>query len=333
MKAAQINQYTKTINVQVNNIKQPTPAPQEVLLKVKYAAVNPLDLMNINGSVKLIQNYHMPLTLGNEVSGEVAAVGAQVTDFKVGAKVYARLPVAKIGGFAEYVTVDQRAIWWTPKNLTLKQAVAVPLTGLTAYQGLTEALQAQPGQTVFISGGSGSFGQMAVPLAKQMGLKVIVSGNAAAQQRITALGADQYLDYRKENYWTVLSSVDAVIDTRGMNEIKREMSILKPGGRLLSLIAGPNKQFAVANDLPFWKTILFGLAGHKLDKLARQHDSLYRFIFVRADGQQLQKVTQIVEANNIVPAIDKRVFDINHINEALQLVAHGKTTGKVVVAF
>lgn len=220
MKVAQINKYSKSLNVQVNDIPKPQPAPDEVLIKVKYAAVNPVDLMNINGSVRLIQNYRMPLTLGNEISGVIEETGSQVTSFKVGDEVYSRLPLDKIGGFAEYVTVDQDAIWYIPQNLSLKQAAAVPLTGLTAYQGLTEELEAQPNKTVFIPGGSGSFGQMAVPLAKQMGLKAIVSGNSDARERIVALGADQYLDYKKEDYWTVLSDIDYIIDTRGAKEIK-----------------------------------------------------------------------------------------------------------------
>lgn len=321
------------LNVQVNVVAQPQPAADEVLIKVKYAAVNPLDLMNIDGSVKLIQNYQMPLTLGNEISGVVVATGNQATKFKVGDEVYSRLPLSKIGGFAEYATVSQDAIWYTPNNLTLKQAVAVPLTGLTAYQGLTEELEVQPGKTIFIPGASGSFGQMAVPIAKQMGLKVIASGNSRAKERITALGADQYLDYKEEDYWTVLSDIDYIIDTRGAKEIEREVSVLKQGGGILSLIAGPNKQFAVARQLPFWKTILFGLAGRKWDRIARQHGGFYRFIFVRSDGEQLQHITKIVEENQIMPAIDDRVFDLDYINDALDLVAHGKTQGKVVIGF
>ncbi|MCX2454637.1 NADP-dependent oxidoreductase [Lacticaseibacillus nasuensis] len=332
MKAAQIQKYTQALDVQINEIPKPEPTANEVLIQVKYAAVNPLDLMNIDGSVKLIQSYSMPLTLGNEVSGEVAAVGAQVSRFHIGDQVYSRLPLNMIGGFAEYVAVDQAAIWFIPQHLSLKQAAAVPLTGLTAYQGLTEELQIKPGQTLFIPGGSGSFGQMAVPLAKQMGVNVIVSGNALAKARIMALGATRYLDYRKEDYWTVLEPVDAIIDTRGAKELPLEMRVLKPGGRLLSLIAGPNKQFAVARNLPFWKTLLFGLAGYRFDRLARQHHRVYRFIFVRADGRQLQQITSIVETNHIVPAIDARVIDLDHINDALQLVAHGRLTGKVVVA-
>lgn len=253
MKAVQINKYSKEISVQVNDLKKPIPLPDEVLIKVKYAAVNPLDIMTIHGSVKLIQDYKMPLTLGNEISGEIVEIGKNVTNFKNGDKVYSRLPLNKIGGFAEYAAVSQDAIWYTPKNLTLKQAVAVPLTGLTAFQGLTEELEVQSGKTLFIPGGSGSFGQIAVPVAKAMGLKVIVSGNSTAREHILELGADQYIDYRETDYWDVLKNIDYVIDTRGAKELEREISIMQPGGRILSLIAGPNKQFAISRNLPFWK--------------------------------------------------------------------------------
>lgn len=237
MKAAQITKYSKDLNVTVKEIATPNPQADEVLIKVSYAAVNPLDLMNIHGSVKLIQDYSMPLTLGNEVVGEITAIGSNVTPFKPGDLVYTRLPLAKIGGFAEYVVVDANAIWYTPTNLSAKEAVAVPLTGLTAYQGLTEELAVEAGQTIFIPGGSGSFGQLAVPIAKSLGLTVIVSGNAAAREHILELGADQYLDYRTTDYWQVLNDVDYVIDTRGAQDIERELSIMKPGGRLLSLVA------------------------------------------------------------------------------------------------
>ncbi|MBO0451816.1 NADP-dependent oxidoreductase [Candidatus Enterococcus murrayae] len=333
MKAAQIQKYSKDINVQVVDIPVPKIGETEVLIKVKTAAVNPLELLNITGSVKLIQDYEKPFTLGNELTGVIEEVGSRVVNFKKGDKVYSRLPIAKIGAFAEYAAVDQSAIWFLPQNLDYVTGAGVPLTGLTAYQGLTEVLQAKPGQSVFIPGGSGSFGQMAVPIAKALGLQVIVSGNAAAKDRILQAGADQYLDYKKENYWEVLDNVDFVIDTLGVNEIDHELSILKPNGKLLSLIAGPNKQFAIEQKLPKWKQWLFGAAGSKLDKKAEKQQAEYRFIFVRSDGEQLRKVTEIVEKNNIVPAIDSHDFTIEQINEAILYVKNGHPNGKVVIKF
>lgn len=333
MKAAQIQKYSKNIEAQIVDIPIPSIKDNEVLVKVKVAAINTLEILTITGSVKLIQDYAMPLVLGNELTGIVEKVGNHVHGFKVGDPIYTRLPIEKIGAFAEYVAVDAKSIWHLPKNLDFVTGAGAPLTGLTAYQGLIEELEAKKGQTVFIPGGSGSFGQMAVPIAKAMGLKVIVSGSPSAKERTLNAGADQYIDYTKENYWEILDEVDFVIDTLGADEFERELSIIKPGGRLLSLRTAPNKQFAIDKGFPKWKQIIFGLVGSKFDKKAKKKGVQYRFIFVRADGNQLKKITKIIEENNIVPAIDPTNFTIDEINDALKLVAKGHTKGKVVTKF
>ena len=184
-----------------------------MLTQVKAAAVNPLELLILTGSVKLIHNYTMPLTLGNECSGIIERVGSKVTDFQKGDRVYTRLPLQKIGAFAEYVAVDQKAIAKMPEGYDFNTAAAIPLTGLTAYQAIVEELEAKPGETLLIPGGSGSFGQMAVPIAKTLGLRVIVTGNARAKEQFLSMGVDRYLDYKQENYWEQLSEIDHVIDT------------------------------------------------------------------------------------------------------------------------
>lgn len=333
MKAIQISNYSKSIETTLCDRPIPEIGSSEVLLKVKAAAVNPLDVLILTGSVRLIQDYSMPLILGNECSGIVEKVGRSVTEFKAGDAVYARLPMEKIGALAEYVAVDCTAIAFMPKNYDFVTAAAIPLTGLTACQGMTEELETKPGTTVFISGGSGSFGQMAVPIARALGLHVIVSGNERARESIMNAGADQYLDYRKENYWESLSNIDNVIDTLGSAEFAHELSILKQGGRLLSLKTGPNREFAVRHQFPFWKRQLFSIVGAKYDKMAAQEGKSYRFMFVRSSGKQLQKITKIVEEHHIVPKIDSRQFTLKQANEALKLVAHGHTDGKVIFQF
>lgn len=333
MKAAQIQKYSKNIEAKIVDLPMPIIKENEILVKVKVAAINPLDILNLTGSVKLMHAYDMPLTLGNELTGIIEKVGNNVESFKVGDSILTRLPIEKIGAFAEYVAIDAKAVSHLPKNLDFVTGAGVPLTGLTAYQGLIEELEAEKGQTVFIPGGSGSFGQMAVPIAKAMGLKVFVSGSPSAKERTLKAGADKYIDYTKENYWDVLDKVDFVIDTLGAEEFESELSIIKPGGRLLSLRTAPNKQFAIDRGLPKWKQIIFGLAGSKFDKKAKKKGVQYRFIFVRADGKQLEKITKIIEQNNIVPAIDPTNFTINEINAALKLVAKGHTKGKVVIKF
>lgn len=295
MKAVQINGYSKRIHTLLRDMPRPQISDSEVLIEVKAAAVNPLEILILTGSVKLIQDYTMPLTLGNECSGIVAEVGSKVTGFQKGDRVYTRLPLHKIGAFAEYIAADQNAIAKMPKGYDFNTAAAIPLTGLTAYQAITEELEARPGETLLIPGGSGSFGQMAVPIAKAMGLHVIVTGNARAKEQFLSMGVDRYLDYKQENYWEQLSGVDHVIDTLGAAEFEHELAVLKKGGRLVSLRTGPNKAFALKNHFFGFKKLLFTLAGSKYDKAAEKQGKEYRFLFVRANGAQLQKITEIVE--------------------------------------
>ena len=331
MKAVQIRSYSKNINIALNDIAKPNISVSEVLSRVQAAAVNPEDLLILTGSVKLIQDYPMPLTLGNECSGIVEQTGSKVREFQKGDRVYTRLPINKIGAFAEYVAVDQKEIAKMPKGYEFATAAAIPLTGLTAYQAITEELEATPGQTLLIPGGSGSFGQMAVPIAKALGLRVVVTGNARAKEQFLATGVDRYLDYKTENYWEILSDVDHVIDTLGPDEFEHELAVLKKGGRLVSLRTGPNKAFAERKQISGLKKQMFTLAGSKYDKAAKKQGKEYRFVFVRSDGAQLQKITEIVEKQQIKPAIDSRVFSLDQANEALQLVAKGQLNGKVMI--
>ena len=331
MKAVQIDGYSKNINAILRDIPTPSISDSEVLIQVKAAAVNPLELLILTGSIKLIQNYSMPLTLGNECSGIVIQVGSNVKGFQKGDRVYTRLPVNKIGAFAEYVAADQKEIAKMPEGYDFATAAAIPLTGLTAYQAITEELQAKPRDTLLIPGGSGSFGQMAVPIAIALGMHVIVTGNARAKESFLSMGVDQYLDYKTENYWEALPAVDHVIDTLGPAEFKHELSVLKKGGRLVSLRTGPNCAFAVRNHFSGTKKLLFTLAGLKYDKAAQKQGKEYRFLFVRSDGTQLQKITEIVEKHQIKPAVDSRKFSLEQANDAMRLVAKGPTNGKVLI--
>jgi len=333
MKVAQLNKYAKDFQLTVRNVPVPDIKEDEVLIRVKEAAVNPLEKLIGTGSVKLIQDYDLPVTMGNELTGIIEKTGANVTKFKKNDAIYSRLSLNQIGAFAEYIAVPESDIGHLPLNLDFKSGAAAALTGLTAYQGFFEELEAKAGETVFIPGGSGSFGQLAIPIAKSIGLKVIVSGNSGARDRTLQLGADQYISFETQNYWELINDVDYVIDTLGPDEFDRELSIIKSGGRLLSLRTGPNKQFAVDHNFGFAKKQLFSLAGSKFDHKAEKKNVQYRFIFVRSDGSQLRELSKIIEQNNIVPAVDPTVFHIEDINDAMDLVFNGRPKGKVLITF
>lgn len=177
MKAAILTRYDKnSTDLEVREIPTPAPASDEVLVKIHTAAVNPLDNMMMRGEVKLITPYTLPLVMGNEFSGVVEKVGANVTGFEPGDRVYGRMPLSKIGAFAVFAAVDAGALAHVPDYLSLEEAATVPLTALTAMQSF-DLMDAKPGQTVFISGGTGSLGAMAIPVAKSLGLTVATNGN------------------------------------------------------------------------------------------------------------------------------------------------------------
>lgn len=262
MKAAVLTRYGKNEKLIVKDISMPSIAENEVLVQVKVAAVNPLDNMITNGEVKLIVPYKTPLVLGNELSGVVEKVGNNVTRFKKGDRVYGRLPLDKIGAFAEYAAIDQNALALIPEELSFQEAETVPLTALTAVQAL-ELAGAEKGETIFISGGTGSLGAMAIPIAKNMGLYVITNGSVENRNRVKKLGADQFIDYKTEDYAKILSDVDIVLDTLGEKELEKEFSILKTGGRLISLRGLPNGRFSKRAHMSLLKRMLFTVAGRK----------------------------------------------------------------------
>lgn len=168
MKAAILDKYDKKgRDIQIKDIPIPEISNEDVLVKVHTAGVNPLDNMIIMGEVKLIVPYKLPLVMGNEFCGIIEKLGDGVKGFKQGDRVYGRMPLSKIGAFAEYIAVDFRTISLVPDYLSDEEAAAVPLTALTALQSY-ELMGLAKGSTLFISGGTGSVGAMAIPIAKSI---------------------------------------------------------------------------------------------------------------------------------------------------------------------
>lgn len=330
MRAAQVEKYSKNNNsVKLVDIEKPSVGQKDVLIKVLAAGVNPLDNMIPRGEVKMIVPYKLPVIAGNEFVGIVEKVGEKVSKFKVKDRVFARLPLNKIGAFAEYVSVDENALALVPDYLSDVEAAAVPLTALTIMQAL-DLMKAESGKTIFISGGTGSVGAMAIPIAKAKGLTVITNGSEANRDRVIELGASRFIDYKKEDYVNTLSDVDYVLDTLGGNETEKQMKIMKKGGKLVSLRAMPNGSFAKRMNLPKWKQFLLGIAGRKFDKLADKYGVSYDFIFVESNGEQLQEVADLFESLKIKPSIDE-VYPFEQINSALDKVANGHSKGKTVI--
>lgn len=332
MKVAQLTKYNKQ-NPILNIVDIPIPQinDNQVLVKIKTAGVNPLDNMISRGEVKLVTPYKLPLTAGNEMVGIIEKVGNSVSQFRVGDRVFARLPLSHIGAFAEYVAVDVNALAKVPDYLSDVEAAAVPLTALIIIQAL-DLMKIDTGKTIFISGGTGGVGPMAIPIAKAKGLKVITNGALANKERVMDLGVDQFIDYKMDDYTKILKNIDYVLDTLGGSETIKQMNILRKGGHLVSLRAMPNGAFAKRMSFPIWKRILFRLAGLKLDLIANKKGVHYDFIYVKSNGVQLSEVADILSKTRVKPSIDK-VFSFEEVNDALNKVANERSRVKTILVF
>ena len=330
MKAAVLTGYDKNGRMlEIRDVPVPEMKDNDVLVKIRAAGVNPLDNMIIRGEVKMIVPYSFPLVMGNEFVGMVEKVGRNVKKFQPGDRVYGRMELKRIGAFAEYTAVDQGAIARVPEYLSDEEAASVPLTALTAMQALA-LMKPKKGETLFISGGTGSLGAMAIPVAKSYGLTVITNGNGASEERVRRLGADRFIDYKKEDYAKALSNVDYVLDTLGDRELEREFSILKDGGSLISLRGMPNGEFAARTGMPMIKRLLLKVAGRKYDQMAARRNQKYYFIFVHEDGAALERISEIFGQDHLEASVDG-VFALDDVNEALKKVASGGSKGKTIL--
>lgn len=330
MKAAILTGYDKNGRaLEIRDLPMPEMADNDVLVKIRTAGVNPLDNMIVKGEVKMIVPYSFPLVMGNEFVGIVEKTGKKVRKFQPADRVYGRMELKRIGAFAEYAAIDQSAIARVPDYLSDEEAACVPLTALTAMQALA-LMKPKKGESIFISGGTGSLGAMAIPVAKSYGLSVITNGNGASEARVRQLGADRFIDYKKEDYGKVLSNIDYVLDTLGDRELEKEFSILKDGGSLVSLRGMPNGEFAARTGMSIFKRMLLKVAGRKYDQMAAKRRQKYFFIFVHEDGAALDRISEIFGQNHLEASVDG-VYALDDVNDALKKVAAGGSKGKTIL--
>lgn len=330
MKAFIIERYGKQEVGRVADMPEPTLQHDDVLIDIHAAAVNVLDIKIRSGQFKALLPYRMPLILGHDLAGTVIRVGPRVQRFKPGDPVYARPDDLRIGTFAERIAVKESALAHRPANLTMEEAASVPLVALTAWQVLIEVAKLKKGQKVFIQAGSGGVGAIAIQLAKHLGAFVATTTSTDNVAWVKALGADLVVDYKKQDFESVLRDYDLVLNSQGNNELKKSLQILRRGGHLVSISGPPTPEFAVKQGLAWPLRQALRLLSFGVRHKARQLGVTYTFLFMRADGVQLQNITSLIESGAIKPVVD-RVFPLAETAEALSYVATGRTKGKVVV--
>ncbi|MEY2892362.1 MAG: hypothetical protein RJA98_2270, partial [Pseudomonadota bacterium] len=307
MKALTFQRYGKTPGIGFSDLPRPTLKPDELLVQVHAASVNPIDNMIPTGMFKAVVKFELPATLGSDLAGVVVEVGSRVTRFKVGDAVYANIFDQGTGSIAEFAVVPEHAAALKPANLDFVQAASIPMVGLTSWQALKERIQLRAGHKVFIPAGAGGIGTFAIQLAKTLGARVGTTTSTGNVGLVTSLGADEVVDYKTQAFETVLSGYDAALGTLRGDAVEKSIGILKPGGQIVSLVGPLDLAFARARGVNVLLKLVFALMGWPIQRVAAKRGVTYSFLFARPDGAQLAQIGQLIEAQRIRPVID-RVF-------------------------
>ncbi|KJF24699.1 NADP-dependent oxidoreductase [Rhodococcus sp. AD45-ID] len=329
MKAFVVTKYKGPL--QESDVPEPVVGQHDVLVRVDAAGLNQLDEKIRAGEFKQILPYTLPLILGNDLAGVVIEVGAKVRSFKPGDEVYARPDKDRIGTFAERIAVAEADLALKPASISIEEAASLPLVALTAWQALVERGNVQPGQKVLIHAGAGGVGSIAIQVAKHLGATVATTASAANADFVRGLGADVVIDYRSQDFEQVLHDYDLVLDSLGGENLEKSLRVLRRGGKAIGISGPPDPAFARESGLnPLLRLAITGLS-FGVRRRARKLGVSYEFLFMHASGDQLRRITGLVDDGVLRPVVGQ-VFPFHQTPQALQALSKGGIRGKAVIS-
>jgi len=312
MKTAIINRFGPPEVLEITDIETPVPNEDEILIKIKFAGINPVDTKVRSGKSGVSKNLQLPAILGWDVSGTIESVGKNVSDFKKGDEVFGCIGFPGLGKtYAEFATADPKLVTKKPANISFEEAAAVPLAGLTAYQAINEHLKVAEGQKILIQAAAGGVGHLAVQFAKLNGAFVAGTASGDNEDFLKSLGVDQFINYKNEKFEDVFENGDAILDAMGGDILYRCFSCVKRGGRVLCLPS------STKND-------------PKAIEMAKQHDVQMIWPMMHPDGEEMDKIARLLEQKKLKVKVDK-VFNLDEIAEAHKAIETHSTDGKVIV--
>jgi NADPH:quinone reductase-like Zn-dependent oxidoreductase len=312
-------------NLKFQDIEKPTPADDQLLVRVRAASVNPLDWHFVEGTPYLMRALAAGLRkpkdtqLGVDFAGTVEAVGRNVTKFKPGDEVFG----GRTGAFADYVCVrESRAVALKPASVTFEQAASVPIAGITALQALRDKGQLQAGQKVLINGASGGVGTFAVQIAKSYGADVTGVCSTRNVDLVRSLGADHVIDYTKEDFTKTDQLYDLVVDNVGNRSLSEYRRVLKPKG-IFVLVGGggANEQGLIG---PMAKPV-------KLMLVSPFVSQKLGMILAQLNHDDLALLADLMQNGKVKPVID-RTYKLSEVPDAIKYLEQGHARGKVVIA-
>jgi len=304
MKAVQIHGYKDVPTLE--EVPTPEVGPGEVLVRVHAAALNPIDVQLQVGGMERFFPLTFPYTLGLDLSGTIERVGTDASVWKPEDRIIARLSPARGGALAEFVAVSSDACVALPPELPMTDGAGIPTAGGTAWKALFEVAQVKAGQTVLIHAGAGGVGSFAVQFAHAFGVRVLATASGDGLELVRGLGADQVMDYRTQDFATVFSGLDVVLDTIGGDTQRRSFDVLRAGGYLVSTVAPPDEALAKSRGVSS-SMVQLSRGGIPLKEMvATMHDHSLR-------------------------VLTDRTLPLDRFAEALERQASGRARGKIIL--
>ena len=301
MKAIRVNEWGKTV---LENLPQPTPNNDEVLVRIHAASINPFDTAVLAGYMSSMIT--LPITLGTDFSGEVVAVGADIKHVKPGDAVYGLVP-AHSGTFAEYTTAKANEVTHKPKSLDYINAAALPLPSMAAWQSLFDIAQLQSGERVLIHGVAGNVGSLALQFAKSQGAYVYGTDIPEKAEFIQSLGIDRFINTKAERFEDIVENVDIVLDYVGGEYLERSYNVLKPGGRYVT-------------------ALLMGTPQEEAQRLGILSFGLWS----QPKAEHLEKVAGLFDAGKLKVTVN-RTFPLEEADAAMDFRLKTTAPGKIVL--
>ena len=306
MKAIRIHAYGGPDVLVYEDAPRPEPAANEVVVRVHAAGVNPVDRFTRAGYLQGMADFALPFIPGLDLSGVVDAVGSEVDGLAVGDEVFGYSNMLRQGAYAEYAVVGVGELAVKPAGLDFITAAALPLVGMSAWQSLFDIGGLQAGQTVLVHGAGGGVGSLAVQLAAAKGARVLGTAGSDKIDLLRELGVSEAIDYTTTRFEDVASEVDIVLDTVGGELSERSLTVLKPGGILITTAGQPDAAAATERGVR--------ASG----------------VFAQANPAQLSELARLVEAGTVKPVVST-VLPLADARQVHELLEAGHTRGKIVL--
>ncbi|WP_246943726.1 NADP-dependent oxidoreductase [Bacillus pinisoli] len=308
MKAIVIEEYGDKDVLVERDIDTPHITDDQVLVEVHATSINPIDWKVRAGYLKEMLPFEFPIILGWDAAGVIVEAGSNVTDFKVGDRVFTRPATTNRGTYAEYLSVDAHLLAKMPDEMSFEEAAAFPLAGLTAWQCLVDFGNIQKGDKVLIHAGAGGVGIFAIQIAKSIGAYVATTASEKNIEFLTSLGADEVINYNENDFSEVLNGFDLVLDSMGGDIQSKSYKVLKENGKLVSIVQPPSEEEAASFNVQ---------AG---------------FVWLEPNGKQLQQLAELYVEGKVKPVIDS-TFDFTEqsLKDAHSLSETHHARGKIII--